>query len=170
MLSWSGACIKSINYLSDITEEDDSDKGEPDEVLIDAKVIDVHQLEQTYICLHYKEGKLGVQSGDIVTCELCNTTQGLHTSKKTAKHFLEGADITDHVTIWAYQDMLQAVAQNIITTPENLPLAPFFDSAYNEYPLLTRVTRHWIIIMCMQVNFKLSYTELKMYVFQYSSS
>ena len=104
-------------------------------------MIGVHQLEQIYICLHFKKGKLSLQDGNIATIDLCNTTQCLHVSKQTAKLFLEGDDITEHVTVRTYQDMLQAISQNNTVTPENLISAPSLDASY-EYHVLTRVTHH----------------------------
>lgn len=110
--------IEHIDDLSDVPEEDDSDNKGVDEILMGAKMIGVHRLEEVYTCLYCKSGKQSVQTGNIATCELCKTTQGLLASKKTAKLLLEGADITQHVTVRAYQDKLQAAAQNNTLTPE----------------------------------------------------
>jgi hypothetical protein len=136
----SGATIEPIDDLGDVSETDDSDEG-VDEVLLGAKIIGVHQLEHLYICLQCKKGKLSSQQGNIATCDLCNTTQELHSTKQTAKLFLEGDDITQHVTIRAYQDMLQAITGDNPITAQNLLTAPKFDASYNDYHVLTGVTR-----------------------------
>ena len=136
----SGASIEPIDDLSDVNEEDNSDEEEADEILLGAKVIGVHQLEKIYICVHCRKGTLS-QEGTIATCDLCNMIQELHATKLTAKLFLEGDDITQHVTVRAYQDMLQAIAETKPVTAENLLTAPQFDASYNEYHVLTGVTR-----------------------------
>ena len=48
-----------------------------------------------------------------------------------AKLFLEGSTITEHATVRAYQDMLEAITQDDEVTCENLLSAPRFNATYN---------------------------------------
>ena len=66
-LSFPPKVIKPIDDLSDIPEEDNSDNKGVNEVLIGAKMIGVHQLEEIYTCLHCKNGTLSVQIRNIAT-------------------------------------------------------------------------------------------------------
>ena len=62
------------------------------------------------------------------TCEDCAVVQMPKQTKLTAKLFFEKSDITSHVNVRAYQDMLQATTDKQKTTCENLilvlPLPP----------------------------------------------
>ena len=121
--------LKKINHIGEIT------------VLHQVKVIGVNQLEQLSYCIHCKKGKFVCESPGVGKCNVCSKVQApLGKIKNTAKLFLEGPDVTQHVTVRAYDDMLQAIAEDNEITAADLS-APVFDVSYNEYHVITGVSR-----------------------------
>ena len=137
----SGASVEPIDDIGDVVDNEESDIDD-DQQLLGAKVIGVYQLESMDTCMHCKKGKVVKKAQQkFGTCENCATVQMPKQTKLTAKLFLEGSDITTHVNVRAYQDMLQAITDKQKITCENLISAPPFDATYNEYHVLTGVTR-----------------------------
>lgn len=137
-----GASFLNIDDIGDVLDE--SDDLESDDTLIEGvTVIGVHQLEEIYSCFHCKKGNLKVDDRpDFGTCPNCNTVQVLREAKLTAKLFLKTFNVDKHVTVRAYGDILKAITEPDDITASNLLGATRFDARYNEYHVLTSVSRH----------------------------
>ena len=135
-----GATVEEIEDLEDIVT-DTSDEENTDEIIQAAKVIAVNNLEAIYYCMICKKGRLTSSKPGLGTCEDCHTIQTLNKQKLTAKLFLEGADVTTHVRVRAYEDMLKAITGKDKVTAENLLSAPVFDASYNDYHVITGISR-----------------------------
>ena len=92
--------LKKINHIGEIIEENSESDDSNDTVLRQVKVIGVNQLEQLSYCIHCKKGKLVCESPGVGKCNVCSKVQAPRGKiKNTAKLFLEGPDVTQHVTI-----------------------------------------------------------------------
>ena len=118
----------------------DSDDLESDDTPVeDDKVIGVYQLERVYSCINCKKGSIEVgEDEQLGTCKLCKMTQVPRLGKLTAKLFL---DCESHVTMRAYEDMLNAIMHPQEITSANLIQLPRFDAKCNEFHVLTSVSR-----------------------------
>ena len=67
-------------------------------------------------------------------------TQVPRLGKLTAKPFLKTFNCESHVTVRAYEDMLNAIVQPQEITSANLIQLPRFDAKYNEFHVLTSVS------------------------------
>ena len=119
---------------------DESNDLDSDDTLIeDVRVIGVYQLERVYLCINCKKG---LNNDDhLGTCKLCKMAQVPRVGKLTTKLFLETFNCESHVTIRAYEDMLSAIAQTHEITLANLIQSHHFDAKYNEFHVLTSVSR-----------------------------
>ena len=105
-----------------------------------AQVIGVHQLESLFTCVSCKRGTVKKNTATTGICQQCSTVQRLKQQKLTCKLFVEAGD--EHLTIRAYEDLLTAIAgPNQPITCENLLSSRPFNLKYNEYHVLTSVSR-----------------------------
>ena len=140
----SGASIEPISDIGNVVE----DSIEMDvnlDMLLEAKVIGVYQLETIYTCFNCKKGKVTAKTSKYGSCDICGTTQNLQKRKITAKLFLEGSDTTTHVTVRAYEDMLRAITEGERITSENLLSARLFQCNIQRVPC---TNRSWKTVVC----------------------
>ena len=136
-----GASYEQIDDIGDVMDESD-DLDSNDTTIEDVKVIGVYQLESIYSCIGCKKGTIEVnENQQLGTCKLCKMDQVPHLGKLTAKLFLETFICESHVTVRAYKDMLNAIVQPQEITTANLIQSPRFDAKYNEFHVLTSVSR-----------------------------
>ena len=133
----------SFNIIDDIGEvvDDSFDTDSEDSLIQEVKVIGVYQLENIYTCFHCKKGNVKPDNDHYGTCTICDMAQVLKESKLTAKLFLETLDIAKHVTVRAYEDLLKTITHPQQITKSSLLESPPFDARYNEYHVLTSVSR-----------------------------
>ena len=115
----------------------------PNKELVQAvSVIGVNQLLQIHSCMFYKRGTIEHIDGNTETCtNNCNTTQVLKKKvKTTAKLFLATQNET-HITVRAYDKALKQIAQCDQVTVTSLLNAPQFDVRFNDFHVVTNVTR-----------------------------
>ena len=141
-LPTSGASVEPIQDIGEAA--DDSFDLDHDTLLQGARVMGVSGLEFIFTCMKCKRGTVksaGNSNSTIGTCEQCNTVQRLQARKQTSKLFIETLE-QDHITLHAYEDMLRAISKttNNITC-DDLLSAPLFDLKYNEYHVITNVSR-----------------------------
>ena len=132
-----GAMITPIEDLEDVV--DDSCDLDDDSQLDGAQVIGVHQLETIFTCISCKKGTVKQTSTTTGTCQQCATMQKLMKKKLTCKLFIEAGD--EHLTVRAYEDVLTAIVEPSEITCENLLTSRPFNLKYNEYHVLTSVSR-----------------------------
>lgn len=136
-----GASIEPINDIGEVA--DDSFDLDHDNLLEGAQVMGVTNLEFIYTCMQCKKGTVKPrENSNIGTCQQCQTTQKLNTKKQTCKVFVETLD-QQHVSLRVYEDMLKAICKtnNSTVTCEDLLSAPLFDLKYNDYHVITNVSR-----------------------------
>jgi hypothetical protein len=136
----SGASFSIIDDIGEVVD-DSFDADSEDTLIEEVKVIGVHQLEKIYACFHCKKGNVKPDNNQYGTCANCQMAQALKESKLTGKLFLETLDTVKHVTVRAYQDLLKIITDPEEITASNLLESPPFDARYNEYHVLTGVSR-----------------------------
>ena len=130
-----GASITPIEDMEDVV--DDSFDLDNDTTLDGAQVIGVLQLESIFTCISCKKGAVKKTSTTTGTCQQCATVQKLIKEKVTCKLFEAG----EHLTVWAYEDILTAIVQpDEQITCENLLASRPFNLKY-DYHVLTSVSR-----------------------------
>ena len=128
----SGASYEEIDDIGEVMDESD-DLDSNDTPVEDVKVIGVYQLERVYSCINCKKGTIEVSKNQqLGTCKLCKMAQVPRLGMLTAKFFLETFNCKSHVTVRAYEDMLNAIVQAQEITSANLIKSPRFDAKYNE--------------------------------------
>ena len=140
-LPQNGAKITKIEDIGDV--QDDSDELDPvDTTMKSVKVIGVQLLGKIYTCQYCKKANLDQNGDKFGTCPNCKVVQLLTIPKLTAKLFLETQDAQqEHTTVRAYDKLLEEIAQSKEVTSIKLLDAPPFDTRYNEYHVVTSVTR-----------------------------
>ena len=134
-----GASVDLIDDIGDVAE--DSFDLDNDTALQAAQVMGVSALEYIYTCMQCKRGTVRPSGNNLGTCEQCQTMQRLNTRKQTCKLFIQARE-QPHITLRAYEEMLQAICNttNNITC-EDLLSARIFNLKYNEYHVITNVSR-----------------------------
>ena len=132
-----GATITPIRDLEDVM--DDSFDLDDDTQLDGAQIIGVHQLETIFTCISCKKGGVKKTTSTTGTCQQCATVQKLKKEKLTCKLFIEAGD--EHLMVRAYEDILTAIVEPNEITCENLLGSRPFNLKYNEYHVLTSVSR-----------------------------
>ena len=115
-------------------------------ILVSAQILGVSQLELIYTCIQCKRGTVqnSSEKGSVGSCQQCGTTQRLCNEKQTCKLFLEGGEAgNDHVSVRAYSDAMKAITgiNSDKITGEDLLSSGLFDLQYNDYPIITSVSR-----------------------------
>ena len=140
-LQQTGASVEPIDDLDSVKE--DSFELDHDILLEGAEVMGVTDLGPIYSCVYCKRGmvKVSPENSTIGTCEQCNTCQRLQREKVTCKLFLDAGE--EHVTLRGYEDMLKAIIQDEVDaiSCENLLSAAPFDVKYNDYHVITGISR-----------------------------
>ena len=137
----SGASYEEIDDIGEVMDESD-DLDSNDTPVEDVKVIGMYQLERVYSCINCKKGTIKVsENQQLGTCKLCKMAQVPRLGKLTAKLFFETFNCESHVTVRAYEDMLNTIVQTQEITSANLIESPRFDAKYNEFHVLTSVSR-----------------------------
>lgn len=138
----SGATSLNIENIGEVMDES-CDLDSDDKLIEGAKVIGVHDLTNIYNCFCCKRGTVEPDKDNkFGKCTQCSTYQVLKQLKVTAKLFLESHDISEHVTIRAYGDLLTQIVAGEEVSTESLLKAPPFDARYNEYHVLTSIQRY----------------------------
>ena len=138
-----GASWTKIDDIGEVMDEDIALDSE-DTLIQSAQIIGAH-LTEVRSCFYCKRGNVKQQEGNkFGTCEMCKLDQVLTSCslKQSAKLFLESTDIQTHVTVRAYGKLLEEIAQTEKITSHALMNAPPFDGRYNEYHVLTSVSRN----------------------------
>ena len=130
-----GACLTSIDEISDIEHISDcnpsSDKDE--EQLHTVTVSAIKDLEAVYHCKNIEPS-----AGQIVTCDICHSTQKPPHPKLTAKLIVHTKG--SRLTLKATDQILKEIAQSDTVTPHYILFAPAFSCHYN-FNLITAVSR-----------------------------
>ena len=74
------------------------------------------------------------------TCNNCKTKQYQQKNKKMAKKFLEGSDITPHITDRVNEEILEDIKISDQVSFEDLLSTTKFDATYNKYYVFTEVS------------------------------
>ena len=137
----SGASVEEIEDFNEVV--DDSYDLDHDNLVEGAKVIGVSELGRIYICVQCKKGTVqrSPENAKIGCCQQCNTIQCLSLEKQTCKLLVEARG--EHVSVRAYGEMMKAIVntESEDISCEDLLSAPLFDFKYNDYHVVTSISR-----------------------------
>ena len=146
--------FKGHHYLSypsnggNITPIDDVDEDPPTEnsdytVLESVEVVSVSNFSKQYLCLFCKAHVNSNDDTGIGKCCKCASIQKLSRCKQQLTCKLGHFDDSDNfITLHAYENILQAiVTEDVAITESNLLQAKPFSITYNQYCVITSVSR-----------------------------
>ena len=130
--------------IDDIEDVNDVPRENPEHSITDASIIAVRDLQEFNTCLTCKGKVLPHENcATIGTCQNCNMVQKI--SKCAINHmgkFMIEHGATEIISLVAYGELLFTIADATNLSTEAFLIAPNFSLTYNDYHVITSVTRN----------------------------
>ena len=129
--------IDNDNLMEDILVPEELNKTSKE--LNGVTITAVNQLQYLVRCTHCKK-QSGTTNSKLFHCSYCDTSQKVKTNTITAKLYVEDASGISH-SLRAYSDSLSDIVVADVISIENLLDSPPFSLTYNDFNVITSITR-----------------------------